>query len=179
MACVGAVAGASAVTAAVTGTSAFVSRSGFSSAVYPSPLLLKRGVFGAALKGSNAFSRRAVPLKRQTVRAATSDDTADPSDIVADLKTKWDAIENKTEVVIYGGGAIVALWLSSTVVGAINSVPLLPKIMEFIGLCYSGWFIYRYLLFKSSRKELIADLEELRGKITGSVTGSDTSSTEK
>ena len=33
-------------------------------------------------------------------------------------------MENKSSVAIYGGGAIVVLWLSSTIVGAINSVPL-------------------------------------------------------
>ncbi|KAL3700086.1 hypothetical protein R1sor_018108 [Riccia sorocarpa] len=180
MACLAAVAGASAVTAAV--TSASLSRSGVSSSASSSPLLLKRGVFGAALNGSKVPSRR-VHLKLRTVRA-TSDDTTDPSaqlnDVVADLKVKWDAVENKSAVAVYGAGALVALWLSSTVVGAINSVPLLPKIMELIGLGYTGWFVYRYLLFKSSRKELVEDIEELKGKITGatsSVTGVDKSST--
>ncbi|KAL2651762.1 hypothetical protein R1flu_019890 [Riccia fluitans] len=184
MACAAAVAGASAVTAAV--TSASVSRSGVSSSAASfSPLLFKRSVFGAALKGSNASSRR-VTLKLQTVRAATSDDTTDPSaqlnELVEDLKTKWDAVEDKTSVAIYAGGAFVALWLSSTLVGAINSIPLLPKLLELVGVGYTGWFIYRYLLFKSSRKELIEDLEELKGKVIGatnSVTGVDTSSTEK
>jgi len=37
---------------------------------------------------------------------------------------QWDGLENKTTVVVYAGGALVALWLSSTIVGAINSVPL-------------------------------------------------------
>lgn len=37
---------------------------------------------------------------------------------------QWDAVENKSTVILYGGGAIVAVWLSSIVVGAINSVPL-------------------------------------------------------
>lgn len=82
---------------------------------------------------------------------------------------QWDQTENKSTVVIYAGGALVALWFSSTIVGAINSVPLLPKVMELIGLGYTGWFVYRYLLFKSSRKELVEDIEELKGKITGAA----------
>ena len=95
---------------------------------------------------------------------------------------QWDAVEDKPTVLLYGGGAIVALWLTSVVVGAINAVPLvmimclafcvcwcalrsefsglirrpwctwlsmqLPKIMELVGLGYTGWFVYRYLLFK-------------------------------
>ncbi|KAL3743598.1 protein CURVATURE THYLAKOID 1A, chloroplastic [Eucalyptus grandis] len=101
---------------------------------------------------------------------ASSDDTSAPVDageLFTDLKEKWDALENKSTVILYGGGAIVAVWLSSVVVGAINSVPLLPKIMELVGLGYTGWFVYRYLLFKSSRKELAEDIEGLKKKIAG------------
>ncbi|KDP28533.1 hypothetical protein JCGZ_14304 [Jatropha curcas] len=100
---------------------------------------------------------------------ASSEDTSsvDPSELFTDLKEKWDAVENKSTVLLYGGGAIVAVWLSSIVVGAINSVPLLPKIMELVGLGYTGWFVYRYLLFKSSRKELATDIDALKKKIAG------------
>jgi hypothetical protein len=45
----------------------------------------------------------------------------------------------------------------------------LPKVMELIGLGYTGWFAYRYLLFKSNRKELVSEIEELKSKITGST----------
>jgi hypothetical protein len=121
---------------------------------------------------TTAESRGFAPLP---VRAVSSDDsTSDAAkqfeELYADLKAKWDGLENKTTVVVYAGGALVALWLSSTIVGAINSVPLLPKIMELVGLTYTGWFVYRYLLFKSSRKELVEDIEELKRKVTGAST---------
>ncbi|KAJ9539432.1 hypothetical protein OSB04_032165, partial [Centaurea solstitialis] len=92
---------------------------------------------------------------------------ADPNELLTDLQEKWDALENKSTVIIYGGGGIVAIWLSSILIGAINSVPLLPKIMELVGLGYTGWFVYRYLLFKSSRKELATDIESIKKKIAG------------
>jgi hypothetical protein len=101
---------------------------------------------------------------------STSDAAKQFEELYGDLKAKWDGLENKTTVVVYAGGALVALWLSSTIVGAINSVPLLPKIMELVGLTYTGWFVYRYLLFKSSRKELVEDIEELKRKVTGAST---------
>ncbi|KAL3714241.1 hypothetical protein ACJRO7_006214 [Eucalyptus globulus] len=103
---------------------------------------------------------------------ASSEETSSPVEVgemFADLKEKWDAIEDKSTVFLYGGGAIVAVWLSSIVVEAINSVPLLPKVMELVGLGYTGWFVYRYLLFKSSRKELASDIEALKKKIAGSI----------
>ncbi|KAF7826129.1 protein CURVATURE THYLAKOID 1A, chloroplastic [Senna tora] len=103
----------------------------------------------------------------QTRASSDETSTADANELLTDLKEKWDAVENKSTVLIYGGGAIVAVWLSSIVVGAINSVPLLPKLMELIGLGYTGWFVYRYLLFKSSRKELANDIEAIKKKIAG------------
>ncbi|CAN1237573.1 Protein CURVATURE THYLAKOID 1A, chloroplastic [Linum grandiflorum] len=91
------------------------------------------------------------------IRASSSEETAtaDTNEIFTDLKDKWDALENKSTVVLYGGGAVVAVWLS------------LPKIMELVGLGYTGWFVYRYLLFKQSRKELAADIDTLKKKIAG------------
>ncbi|OIW17208.1 hypothetical protein TanjilG_02497 [Lupinus angustifolius] len=112
-------------------------------------------------------SRKFSPLQ---TRASSSDETStsvDTNELFNDLKEKWDALENKSTVVVYGGGAIVAVWLSSTLIGALNSVPLLPKILELVGLGYTGWFVYRYLLFKSSRKELVTDIEDLKKKIGG------------
>ncbi|KAI5647168.1 hypothetical protein M9H77_33173 [Catharanthus roseus] len=114
---------------------------------------------------SSSESRRASLL--QVKASEESPASVDSSELLSDLKEKWDAVENKSTVILYGGGAVVAVWLASTLVGAINSVPLLPKIMELVGLGYTGWFVYRYLLFKSSRKELASDIENLKKKIAG------------
>ncbi|XP_044502698.1 protein CURVATURE THYLAKOID 1A, chloroplastic-like isoform X1 [Mangifera indica] len=121
--------------------------------------LYYRYVFASQI-GSRRFS------SLQT-RASSEESPVDAGELFTDLKEKWDAVENKSTVILYGGGAIVAVWLSSIVVSAINSIPLLPKIMELVGLGYTGWFVYRYLLFKSSRKELATDIEALKKKIAG------------
>ncbi|KAK4418592.1 protein CURVATURE THYLAKOID 1A, chloroplastic [Sesamum alatum] len=111
-------------------------------------------------------SRRSCKL---LIKASSSEESSiDTNELFTDLKEKWDAVENKTTVIIYGGGAVVAVWLASIVIGAVNSVPLLPKIMELVGLGYTGWFVYRYLLFKQSRKELATDIEAIKKKIAGS-----------
>ncbi|KAF8729561.1 hypothetical protein HU200_017503 [Digitaria exilis] len=99
-------------------------------------------------------SRRSAPRRRAALRSppaaklsllrvkASSDDSSAGSvdELIADLQAK-----NKGTVLTYAGGAVVALWLTSVIVGAVNS---LPKIMELVGLGYTGWFVYRYLLFK-------------------------------
>lgn len=171
------------VATAATGCPSTVSRtrSGVASS---SPLALRKRSFnGQALRASR-IGNACRSVDSLVVRATSSseetaaDGAKQVDDLVADLKARWEAVENKSSVAIYAGGALVTLWLSSTIIGAVNSVPLLPKLLELIGLGYTGWFVYRYLLFKSSRKELVSDIEELKGKITG-ATGTITGKEEK
>ncbi|KAL3536744.1 hypothetical protein ACH5RR_000110 [Cinchona calisaya] len=129
----------------------------------PPRVLSTSSAFSTSVKQLSE-SRRTALLR---VKASEESSSLDTSELVSDLKEKWDAVENKSTVILYGGGAIVAVWLASILVGAINSVPLLPKILELVGLGYTGWFVYRYLLFKSSRKELVSDIETLKKKIAG------------
>jgi len=126
----------------------------------------------SAPRSAPFVGRPALPLRKKAeraiVRAVEADKTdVDVDQIVKDLQEKWDRVENKSSVVVYAGGALVLLWFSSTIVSAVNAVPVLPKLLELVGLGYSAWFVYRYLLFKSSREELLDDIEELKKKVTG------------
>ncbi|CAM0913775.1 unnamed protein product [Alopecurus aequalis] len=69
---------------------------------------------------------------------------------------------------IYGTAAFFAGWIVSAVVSVIESIPLLPRILEIVGLGYTVWFSSRYLLFKESRDELFAKAYDLKLKIIGS-----------
>lgn len=106
-------------------------------------------------------------MDKRMVRVSAAENEVDVESIVTDLQEKWENVENKPAFIIYSVGAFSAIWLSSTVVGAINSVPLLPRVFELVGLGYSAWFTYRYLLFKSNREELLDDIEVLKKKIAG------------
>ena len=88
-------------------------------------------------------------------------------DVLKTIADKWEDTENKSTVITYVAGATAAIWLSSTLVGAINAVPLLPKMMELVGLGYSTWFVYRYVLFKESRKELAEQVDALVARVSG------------
>ena len=105
-------------------------------------------------------------LQRPSVIARANNEI-DTEAIVNDLQEKWEAVENKPAAIIYATGAFAGIWLANTVVGAINALPLLPKVFELVGLGYSAWFTYRYLLFKSNREELADDIEALKKKIAG------------
>jgi len=74
-------------------------------------------------------------------------------------------IEVTPTLILTGSAAFVALWILSSVVAAIDSVPLLPKLLELVGTGYSIWFIARYLLFKESRDDLFAKFEDLIQRI--------------
>lgn len=108
-----------------------------------------------------------LPVRVEIPEESSSDESQQFDDMLSMLKQKFDSIENKSIPLAYGSAALVALWVSATIVDAIDSVPLLPKVMEFIGFGYTVWFVYRYLLFKGSREELAAAIEELKQKITG------------
>jgi len=63
--------------------------------------------------------------------------------------------------------AIIAVKLVLALLGAVNDVPLLAPTFELIGLIYSGWFLYRYLLKASNRQELLGDIAAIRDQVLG------------
>ncbi|KAG8373425.1 hypothetical protein BUALT_Bualt11G0022900 [Buddleja alternifolia] len=84
-----------------------------------------------------------------------------------DLDVKFD-YEETYSVLVFGGGGVVALWFAAAVVNAIDSIPLLPKVLELVGLSYTLWFSSRYLLFKKNRDELVARVEQIKQQVLGS-----------
>ncbi|KAL6518586.1 hypothetical protein OROGR_019088 [Orobanche gracilis] len=65
-------------------------------------------------------------------------------------------------------GGAVALWLASATVGAIDSIPLVPKMLELVVLGYTVWFSSCYLIFKENRDELFATVEQIKQEVLGS-----------
>ncbi len=49
----------------------------------------------------------------------------------------------------------------------LEEIPVLSISFEFIGVGYSVWFVYRYLLRKSNRQELLDKIQEIKTEITG------------
>lgn len=68
----------------------------------------------------------------------------------------------------YAVGAIVVLTVMRAIVTAIDSLPVLPAALELIGLGYSAWFVWRYVLFRDSRSELIDEIDDFLGRARGS-----------
>ena len=67
-------------------------------------------------------------------------------------------------------GAFVTVKVTLAVLDALNDIPLLSPFFELVGIGYSGWFVYRYLLRASTRKELSDELTGLKGQFLGDKT---------
>ncbi|KAF6175599.1 hypothetical protein GIB67_002737 [Kingdonia uniflora] len=76
--------------------------------------------------------------------------------------------EDTSSILIYGSSVLVTLWLASAVIGAIDSIPVVPKALELVGLGYTIWFSSRYLILKKNRDELLSKVEEFKQQIMGS-----------
>ncbi len=64
-------------------------------------------------------------------------------------------------------GSIVSVKLTLALLGAINDVPLLEPTFELVGLVYTVWFVYRYLLKASNRQELGQEFDKLKSQVVG------------
>ena len=63
--------------------------------------------------------------------------------------------------------ASISVYITLSVLDAINHIPLLSPMLELVGLGYSVWFVSRYLLKESSRSELKAEFNSLKEQVFG------------
>lgn len=83
--------------------------------------------------------------------------------------------EYRKPIVIVGLalGSVIAIKLTLAILDSVNDIPLLAPTFELIGLFYSGWFVYRYLLKASNRKELADDFNSLKEQVLGNRASND------
>ncbi|MEW6497523.1 MAG: CAAD domain-containing protein [Cyanobacteriota bacterium] len=70
-----------------------------------------------------------------------------------------------TVALIITGGITVKVTLA--VLDAINDIPLLAPVFELVGIGYTAWFVYRYLLKVETRQELGDEFKALKGQVVG------------
>ena len=93
------------------------------------------------------------------------------ADVVEELPTYATQIytNNKGLVTSIGliVGLIVGIKLTVAVLSAVNDIPLLAPTFELVGIGYTVWFVYRYLLQASTRKELTNEIDSFKSEIFG------------
>jgi CAAD domains of cyanobacterial aminoacyl-tRNA synthetase len=66
---------------------------------------------------------------------------------------------------ILAGGITIKVMLG--VLDALNDVPFVAPFFELVGIGYTAWFVYRYMLKASDRQELLAEIESLKEQVVG------------
>ncbi|CAN6456519.1 unnamed protein product [Victoria cruziana] len=82
---------------------------------------------------------------------------SDPSteSILKSITSSFNSSEDRIALAGLGFAAIVVIWASSNLITVIDNLPFIPTVLELVGILFSWWFIYRYLLFKPDRQELV------------------------
>ena len=97
------------------------------------------------------------------------------TDILAELPAYLGQIynSNKSAVITLGlfFGVIVGVKLTLAILSAINEIPLLAPTFELVGIGYTSWFVYRYLLQASTRKELTDEIDSFKSEVLGNKNG--------
>ncbi|MFB8795070.1 MAG: CAAD domain-containing protein [Microcoleus sp.] len=63
--------------------------------------------------------------------------------------------------------SIISLKVLLGVVDELNDIPLLAPTFELIGIGYTAWFVYRYLLRSSNRQQLGQEIQAIKEQIFG------------
>ncbi len=63
--------------------------------------------------------------------------------------------------------AVVTAKIILAVLDAINDVPLAQPVLELIGIIYTTWFVFRYLIKESTRQELTTEIDSIKKQFLG------------
>lgn len=116
---------------------------------------------------SSPFCSHSGGRRGRVIAMATTDPMKPVTDAIKPIQEAWEKTDDKLAIGGLGFAAIVVLWASTGLIGAIDRLPLIPGAFEIIGILFSGWFIYRYLLFQPDREELAKIIQDAISKITG------------
>ncbi|KAL5698466.1 hypothetical protein ACHQM5_029498 [Ranunculus cassubicifolius] len=134
----------------------------------PPPLLVHGRQISFRTLNNVPFSSYGDCQKRLSVVAKASGESSDSElDIVKSVQSIWDNSEDRIALVGLGFTGVVGLWASTKIVAAIDKLPVLPGAFELIGILFSWWFVYRYLLFKPDREEFYGIVKKSVSDILG------------
>uniref|UniRef100_A0A5B7B852 Cyanobacterial aminoacyl-tRNA synthetase CAAD domain-containing protein n=1 Tax=Davidia involucrata TaxID=16924 RepID=A0A5B7B852_DAVIN len=118
---------------------------------------------------TTAYCRK---IARNVVTMATGEAPAEVAatelpEIVKTIQEAWDKVEDKYAVTSLGVAGVVAIWGSTGMISAIDRLPLIPGVLELVGIGYTGWFAYQNLIFKPDREALIQKIKDTYNDIIG------------
>lgn len=119
---------------------------------------------------STAYCRKIARnvIARATGEAPTDVASMDMPEMVRTIQDAWDKVEDKYAVSSLAVAGVVALWGSTGMLSAIDSLPVIPGVLELVGIGYTGWFAYKNLIFKPDREALLKKIKDTYKDIIGS-----------
>jgi hypothetical protein len=128
---------------------------------------------------ARAFMGRTAPLKAQvaaprvsgaravSVRAdaATEDLNKKLKEVTETVSEKWEEADDKPALVTLGVYGLVGLIAANGVLKSVDGLPLIPDLLELVGIGFSGFYIYQNLLFKPDRAALKDSITKTLDKI--------------
>ncbi|TXG63111.1 hypothetical protein EZV62_010105 [Acer yangbiense] len=89
-------------------------------------------------------------------------------EIAKTVQEAWDKVEDKYAVTSLAVTGVIAIWGSSGMISAIDRLPLVPGVLEIVGIGYTGWFVYKNLVFKPDREALVQKIKDTYKEVIGS-----------
>ncbi|XP_042026459.1 protein CURVATURE THYLAKOID 1B, chloroplastic-like [Salvia splendens] len=125
------------------------------------------------LAKTTSYSRKSGRNVVAMVTGEASTEVADAAstetpEIVTKIQETWDKVEDKYAVTSLAVAGLIGLIASAGVISAIDKLPLIPGVLELVGIGYTGYFAYRNLASKSSRDALIEKIKGTYDDIIGS-----------
>uniref|UniRef100_A0A1J3FAC1 Protein CURVATURE THYLAKOID 1B, chloroplastic n=1 Tax=Noccaea caerulescens TaxID=107243 RepID=A0A1J3FAC1_NOCCA len=114
------------------------------------------------------IARSVVTRSTGEVPATTEVTTTELPEIVKTAQDAWDKVEDKYAIGSLALAGLVALWGSTGLISAIDRLPLVPGVLELVGIGYTGWFAYKNLIFKPDREVLFQKVKDTYRDILGS-----------
>lgn len=66
-----------------------------------------------------------------------------------------------------GFGSFIGVKLTLALLSALNEIPLVQPTLELVGLSYTAWFVYRFVLRADNRQELTEKYDGLKHQVLG------------
>ncbi|XP_074592138.1 protein CURVATURE THYLAKOID 1B, chloroplastic-like [Curcuma longa] len=119
-------------------------------------------------KNASCYSR---PASRSVTAMANEGTPAEVSselpEIVTTIKEEWNKLEDKYAVASLVFAGIIVLWSATGIISAIDRLPIVPGVLELVGIGYTGWFVYSNLIFKPDREALLEKVKSTYSDIIG------------
>nr|AAM63765.1 unknown [Arabidopsis thaliana] len=98
----------------------------------------------------------------------TEAETTELPEIVKTAQEAWEKVDDKYAIGSLAFASVVALWGSAGMISPIDRLPLVPGVLELVGIGYTGWFTYKNLVFKPDREALFEKVKSTYKDILGS-----------